>query len=164
MNLQRPKSVTSFIPVRTEVADSLDEWSSLSSYKALQFQGNEADGPQCYVGLCIFLEREYSPLVMGTGLPFLCVHVQKTMGRWACMLGHCSRVLLFVTLCTVAGQALPAMEFSRQEYWSQQPCPTPGYLSNPGIKPRSPESPALAGGFFTTSANLKWVLSSEMRH
>ena len=30
------------------------------------------------------------------------------------------------------------MEFSRPEYWSGQPFPSPGYLPNPGIKPRSP--------------------------
>ena len=38
---------------------------------------------------------------------------------------------------------------SRQEYWSGLPCPPPGDLSNPGIKPASFASPALAGGFFT---------------
>ena len=43
------------------------------------------------------------------------------------------------------------MEFSRQEYWSGLPFPSPGDLSNPGIKPIAPAiSPALAGGFFTT--------------
>ena len=42
------------------------------------------------------------------------------------------------------------MEFSRQEYWSGFPFPSPGDLPNPGIEPVSPESPALAGGFFTT--------------
>ena len=31
-----------------------------------------------------------------------------------------------------------SMEFSRQEYWSGLPCPPPGDLPNPGIKPRSP--------------------------
>ena len=36
------------------------------------------------------------------------------------------------------------MEFSRQEYWSGLPCPTPGDLPNPGIKP---VSPALTGMF-----------------
>ena len=41
------------------------------------------------------------------------------------------------------------MEFSRSEYWSGLPFPTPGDLSDPGILP---ESPALAGGFFTTGA------------
>ena len=43
------------------------------------------------------------------------------------------------------------MGFSRQEYWSRLPFPSPNDLSNPGIKPTSPVSPALAGGFFTTS-------------
>ena len=35
-------------------------------------------------------------------------------------------------------QAPPSMGFSRQEYWSGLPCPSPGDLPNPGIKPRSP--------------------------
>jgi len=43
------------------------------------------------------------------------------------------------------------MGFSRQEYWSGLPCPPPGDLPNPGIEPRYLMSPALAGGFFTTS-------------
>ena len=50
------------------------------------------------------------------------------------------------------GNSLPGssvMEFSRWEYWSGLPFPTPGDLSDPGILP---ESPALADGFFTTSA------------
>ena len=65
----------------------------------------------------------------------------------ACMLSHFSRVQLFVTLWTVAHQAPLSMEFSRQEYWSGFPCPPPGDLPDPGIKPMS-LSPALAGGFF----------------
>ena len=32
----------------------------------------------------------------------------------------------------------PQTPLSRQEYWSELPCPTPGDLPNPGIKPRSP--------------------------
>ena len=44
-----------------------------------------------------------------------------------------------------------SMEFSRQEYWSGVPFPTPGYIPDPGIKAMSLASPALAGGFFTTS-------------
>ena len=43
------------------------------------------------------------------------------------------------------------MGFSRQEYWSGLPFPSPGDLPNPGIEPVSLLSPALAGGFFTTS-------------
>ena len=45
------------------------------------------------------------------------------------------------------------MGFSRQEHWSRVPFPSPGDLPDPGIKPGSLESPALAGGFFTTSAS-----------
>ena len=41
------------------------------------------------------------------------------------------------------------MEFSRKEYWSVLPFPTPGDLPGPGIKPAALASPALAGGFFT---------------
>ena len=43
-----------------------------------------------------------------------------------------------VTPRTVAHQAPPSMEFSRQEYWSGLPCPSPGDLPDPGIEPRSP--------------------------
>ena len=48
-------------------------------------------------------------------------------------------------------QALLSMGFPRQEYWSGLPFPSPGDL-NPGIEPMSPESPALAGGFFATES------------
>ena len=44
------------------------------------------------------------------------------------------------------------MEFSRQEYWSGLPFPSPGDLPNSGTKTLSPALSALAGGFFTTSA------------
>ena len=43
------------------------------------------------------------------------------------------------------------MRFSRQEYWSGLPCPPPRDLPDPGIKPASLISPALAGRLFTTS-------------
>ena len=42
------------------------------------------------------------------------------------------------------------MEFSRQEYWSGLPFPSPGYLPEPGTEPVSLVFPALAGGLFTT--------------
>ena len=44
------------------------------------------------------------------------------------------------------------MEFSRQEYWSGLPCPLPEDIPDSRIEPVSLISPALAGGFFTTSA------------
>ena len=63
-----------------------------------------------------------------------------------------SRICHFVTPWTVAHQALLSMEFSRQEYWSGLPFLTAGNLPDPGIKPVSFESPALAGGLFITCA------------
>ena len=50
---------------------------------------------------------------------------------------------------TVTPQTPLSMEFSRQEYWSRLPFPTPGDLPNPGIELATPVCPALAGGFFT---------------
>ena len=49
-----------------------------------------------------------------------------------------SRVRLFATPWLVAYQASRSMGFSRQEYWSGLPFPSPGDLSDPGIDPRSP--------------------------
>ena len=49
-----------------------------------------------------------------------------------------SHVRLFAIPWTVAYQAPPSMEFSRQKYWSGLPLPSPGDLSDPGIEPRSP--------------------------
>ena len=49
-----------------------------------------------------------------------------------------SLVRLFATPWTVAYQAPPSMGFSRQEYWSELPFPSPGDLPDPGIEPWSP--------------------------
>ena len=67
------------------------------------------------------------------------------------MLSRFSHVQLCVTPWAVDHQALRPMGFSRQEYWNVLPCPSPGHLPHPGIKPASLLSPALAGGFFTAS-------------
>ena len=56
-----------------------------------------------------------------------------------------SRVQLFATPWTVAHQAPLSMGFSRQEYWSGLPFPTPGYLPDAGMELKSP---ALAGRVF----------------
>ena len=76
----------------------------------------------------------------------VCVCVCVCVYTLSCFSG----VQLFVTLWTIACQALLLMECSRQEYWSGLPRPSPGDLPNPGIKPVSLSSPALAGRFFTT--------------
>ena len=61
-----------------------------------------------------------------------------------------SHVQLFVTPWIVACQTPLSMAFSRQEYWSGLPFPSPGNLPEPGTEPVSLVFPALAGGLFTT--------------
>ena len=63
-----------------------------------------------------------------------------------------SCVQLLVTVWTVACQAPLSMGFCRQKYWSGLLYPPPGYIPYPGIEATSLMSPALVGGFFTTSA------------
>ena len=68
-------------------------------------------------------------------------------------------LLLFLSLSDVSDssvtpwmvdcQAPLSMGFSRQEYWTGLPCPSPGDLPHSGMEPTSPESPALAGGFLS---------------
>ena len=71
----------------------------------------------------------------------------------------------FVTPWTVAHQASLSMEFSRQEYWSSLPFPSPWDLPDPGIELPSLVSPALAGRFFTAESpgkkflNLRYLVS-----
>ena len=52
------------------------------------------------------------------------------------------------------------MKFSRQEYWSGLPFPIPRDLPDPRIEPVSLMSPALAGGFFSSSTT--WEALSDM--
>ena len=75
-------------------------------------------------------------------LPIKCVYYSET-----CVLSH---IRLFEILWTVACQAFLSMGFCRQEYWSGLPLLTPEDIPDPGIKPASPDNPALEGGFFTT--------------
>ena len=96
-------------------------------------------------------------LYPGRELPQFPVLATKKREKWTLEL-KITRVLScfnsvqpFVTLWTVARQAPLSMRFSRQEYWSGLPFPTPGDLPNSGIKCASLISPALADRFFTTS-------------
>ena len=70
----------------------------------------------------------------------------------ACMHSYFSCAQLSVTLWTVAHQVPLSTGLSRYEYWSGLPCPPPGDLPNPEIKPVSLTSPALTDGFLTTNA------------
>ena len=74
-----------------------------------------------------------------------------------------SRVRLFATPWTVAYQAPPSTGFSRQEYWSGLPFPSPGDLPDPGIEPRSPALradalPSEPPGKFKHELGKPWVL------
>ena len=62
-----------------------------------------------------------------------------------------------MTLWTIGFQAPLSMGFSRQEYWSVVPFPPPGDLPDLGTEPASLTSPALAGGFFTTSTTHSYI-------
>ena len=68
---------------------------------------------------------------------------------------HSQSLQSCLTLCNpmdCSYQAPLSMGFSRQEYWSEMPCPLPGDLANPGTESQSLASPTLAGDFFTTSS------------
>ena len=73
----------------------------------------------------------------------------------------CAQSLCNPMDCSLLGFSVPEIIPARilecaikkkKEYWSGLPFPTPGDLPHPGIKPKSPVAPALAGGFFTTEA------------
>ena len=72
-----------------------------------------------------------------------------------------SHVRLFATPWAVAYQAPQSMEFSRQQYWSGLPFPSPGDLPNPGIEPGSPtlQTDTLPSEPFFFFCNGKWSFS-----
>ena len=77
-------------------------------------------------------------------------HVQMREKCWS----H-GNVRLFATPWTIAHQAPLSMGLSRQEYWSGLPFPSPGDLSNPGIKTRSP---ALQANSLPSEPCKRWAL------
>ena len=83
-------------------------------------------------------------------------HVCHTLKMaWGFLVCACEVTLVMcnsATLWTVALQASLSVGFRRREYWSGLPFPSPGDFPNPGTEPASFMSPALANGFFTTSA------------
>ena len=85
---------------------------------------------------------------------FIIQHVYNS--SYVCVCAKSSSTLCGLMNCSLL--APQSMEFSRQEYWSRLPFPTPGDLPNLGIEPASLASPTLAGGFFTTSTAGKPIL------
>ena len=107
--------------------------------------------PPSQAGLCgEFIEPLVVSHLQDVSIKFLADPLM--VAHVSCVTKSLSRISLCATPWTVARQAPPSMGFSRQEYWSGAPFPSPGDLPDPGIKPVSLVSPALAGGFFTTSA------------
>ena len=68
---------------------------------------------------------------------FTCLYMSIIYPLVIVIVKSLSRVRLFATPWTVANQASPSMGFSRQEYWSGLPFPSPGDLPDPRIEPRS---------------------------
>ena len=87
----------------------------------------------------------------------LCLEISCFLCTRVCPVLNHSVVSDSATLWTVAHQAPLSMGFSMQEYWNGLPCLPPGDPPDPGIKPASLTSPALAGRLFTTNAN--WEVS-----
>ena len=108
---------------------------------------------QAYSSLVSFMVRGIVPLIDFS----VCLR--------ACVLSQFSHVQLSTTSWTVVRQAPLSLGFSRQEYWSGLPCPPPENLPDPGIKPTSPASPALAGRLFTTEPPEKprFVCNTHLR-
>ena len=104
-------------------------------------------------------KKTISSVVGPTGFPQGSCHlvgqayyVLLAAHRHSCMLGcACSVVSNALTPWTVACRVPLSMEFYRREYWNGLPFPSPRDLPNPGIKPTSPASSALAGRFFTSA-------------
>ena len=86
--------------------------------------------------------------------------LQALRGSWACVPLCCSCVWLSVTPWTIAWQASLSMGFPNQEYWSGWQCPPSGDLPDLGIEPVCLMSPALVGGFFTTSTTQETPLKN----
>ena len=72
-------------------------------------------------------------ILTGWGI-FKKVKIWKRLKWCVCVCQSLSTVWLFVTPWTVACQAPPSREFSRQEYWSRLPFSSPGALPDPGIQ------------------------------
>ena len=105
------------------------------------------------------LEIYFTDYMLLSSRFFICQRKRCTL--CVCMLSH-PVMSNSETPWTAAHQTPLSMGFSRQEYWSGLPLPTPGDLPNPGIKPMTLASPELAGGFFTTVPPVKPLSVKEL--
>ena len=111
----------------------------LSSHSHFRPQASPLQPPVCFLSpqICLF-QTFHTHTPSCNRYPFVSGFFHLTFPRFILMvkLKSFSRVRLFVTLWTVAYQCPPTMGYSRQEYWSGLPFPSPGELPNPGIEPR----------------------------
>ena len=117
-----------------------------SSHAGTLFKGNRTVYIQCICvkgGETTTYEYLYLQECLFTVYHFILIFILILLSCFSC-------VQLFVTPWTVAHQASLSMEFSRQEYWSGLPFPSPGDLINPGIKPMTHVS--------CMSSCMRWVL------
>ena len=94
----------------------------------------------------------------------MCPHKDLNVNGYASIRNHFNHVQLFVAPWTIACQAPLSMGFSRQEYWRGFPCPPPGIFPTQGWNPHLLTSPALAGGFFTTSTTWEEATEKAYEH
>ena len=98
-----------------------------------------SDLPSKY--FCVQGENSHKHLLssMASSIGLIVTRSQKPSScLCVCVCESPSHVRLFAAPWTVAGQASLSMEFSRQEYWSALPFPSPEDLPSPGIEPWSP--------------------------
>ena len=112
-------------------------------FKNTSFLDSQSRSPGALLCLLLYSKVELTiPLSMHS----ICKQTQSIInfkGHHYFVVWSLSHVRLFVTPWTVAHQPPLFIEFSRQEYWSGLPCPSPGDLPKPEIEPVCPASPAL---------------------
>ena len=114
----------------------------------------------------IFTKKQLSHILNNNGFIHLIVYYLLISIIPISEVKSLSRVQLFATPWSVAHQAPPSMEFSRQEEWSGLSFPSPGDLPDPGIEPRSPALladtlPSVPPGNRGNNTNSEHLLSFE---
>ena len=124
---------------KTTTTDTLpgNLWTVLENQASIFFNGKWRIKHLSY----LWMYKLYLRVVIDEGKSLILGELQL-INKWV-ICAMVSHVWLFATLWTIDHQAPLSIGFSRQGYWSGLPFLTPGDLSNPGIEPMSPASPAL---------------------
>ena len=84
------------------------------------------------------ISKLYTSCLRRTSSSWVFSQIPEYFHDYVCMLSHFRHVKLFATLWSIALQAPQSIGFSRWEYWSGLPCPSPGALPDSGIESTSP--------------------------